>query len=138
MITIFLFGCAPQKDIIKQDVVADLSAIKEPVYITARGVGSPSFDLQKIQERRMSANRSSISAAVYQLISFLKGLRLENGQIVGSAMDADTKFKEVVENAVKELYEVVTQDFTTTETCSSTIRLDKNKLEDKLKVKFNE
>ena len=53
-------------------------------------------------------------------------------------MDADTKFKEVVENAVKELYEVVTQDFTTTETCGNTIRLDKNKLEDKLKVKFNE
>jgi hypothetical protein len=144
-----LFSCTSTQKVTQQVKLDENKKVlvKEPVYIVARGVGSPPPDLSKVHERRMSADRASISAAIYQLISFLKPMKIkivsqdENVHIIETTlekrMNEDASFKKLVEDTVRELIEVIKQEWHD-DTCITTIRIDKNKLEEKLKVKLYE
>lgn len=106
-------------------------------YITAIGIGAPAPDITNETQKKASSRNAAIVGAQYQLVSMLKGVKIQGGVTIEKAMETDSKIKATVDDSINGA-EIVKTEWTSDNGCVVTLRLDKEGLAKNLGVKFEE
>ena len=134
----FLAGCGGSKTI-KEGKVKDTIEEKQVSdrYITVIGIGAAAADITNETQKKASSRNAAVVAAQYQLVSMLKGVKIQGGVTIEKAVETDSKIKAIVDDSIVGA-EIVKSEWTSDGGCVITLRLDKEGLAQKLGVKFEE
>jgi hypothetical protein len=98
-------------------------------WIEAIGIGASDPALPTETQRKALARDAAIVKAQYELLSLVKGVRLEGGVTVSRAIETDSELAARV-NATLRGAEVLKSEFTEDHGCVVTLRLPRERLED--------
>jgi hypothetical protein len=104
-------------------------------YVIAMGIGAAPKDSTDATQRKASSRNAAIVAAQYDLVSRLKGVKIEGGVTIEKAMETDSKIKASVDAEIKGA-EVTKTEWTSDDGCIVTMKLDKEGLAKTLGVRF--
>ncbi len=104
-------------------------------YIEAIGIGASDPDLESDTQRKSLARDAAIVKAQYELLSMLKGVKLEGGITVERAMEEDSDLRTKVDDTIKGA-EILKSEFTADNGCVVTMRLPKSRLQEMMGVRF--
>lgn len=139
VVSLFLLaGCGGSK-YLKEGKVKD-TIDEKPVtdrYITAIGIGAPAPDITNETQKKASSRNAAVVAAQYQLVSMIKGVKIQGGVTIEKAIETDSKIKATVDDSIRGA-EIIKSEWTADGGCVVTLRLDKEGLAEKLGVKFEE
>lgn len=138
VVTAFLYGCGGSKYIKEGQLKETIE--EKPVsdrYITAIGIGAPAPDITNETQKKASSRNAAIVGAQYQLVSMLKGVKIQGGVTIEKAIETDSKIKATVDDSIKGS-EIIKTEWTSDGGCIVTLRLDKEGLANSLGVKFEE
>ena len=96
-------------------------------YVTAIGIGGAPADITESTRRKASSRNAAIVAAQYDLVSRLKGVKLEGGVTIERAMETDSKIKATVDAMIKGA-NVAKTEWTNDDGCVVTLQLNKKEL----------
>ena len=103
--------------------------------LEAIGIGASDPSLPTDTQRKALARDAAIVKAQYEMLSMVKGVRLEGGVTVDRALEKDStleaRLRETIAGA-----EIVKSEFTADNGCVVTIRLPKSRLERMMGVRF--
>lgn len=136
LVAVFFVGCGGSK-YLKEGKLKD-TIEEKPVtdrYITAIGIGAPAPDITNQTQKKASSRNAAIVAAQYQLVSMIKGVKIQGGVTIEKAVETDSKIKAIVDDSIKGA-EIVKTEWTSDDGCIVTLRLDKDGLANSLGVKF--
>jgi len=102
-------------------------------YLEAIGIGASDPALPTDTQRKALARDAAIVKAQYELLSMIKGVKLEGGVTVRRALEADSALEARVNDAISGA-EIRKSEFTADGGCVATIRLPKSALERALKA----
>ena len=100
-------------------------------FIEAIGIGASDPELKSNTQRMALARDAAIVKAQYELMSMIKGVRLEGGVTVERALEADSTLEARVSDVIKGA-EIHKSEFTEDNGCVVTLRLPKSALEKSL------
>lgn len=109
------------------DRVIDQNPVKGS-YIEAIGIGASDPDLDTDTQRMALARDAAIVKAQYELLSMIKGVRLEGGVTVSRALETDSTLAARVDDVIRGA-EIRKSEFTADNGCVVTLRLPKSALE---------
>lgn len=96
-------------------------------FYEAVGIGASDPDLPTVTQRKALARDAAIVKAQYELLSLVKGVRLEGGVTVSQAMEEDSDLSARVDDMIRGAA-VVKSEFTADGGCVATLRLPKSAL----------
>ncbi|MBI5239409.1 MAG: hypothetical protein HY926_02975 [Elusimicrobia bacterium] len=96
-------------------------------YFEAIGIGASDPTMPTETQRKALARDAAIVKAQYEMLSMLKGVRLEGGVTVDRALEVDSKLEARVMETIKGA-EIYKSEFTADNGCVVTLRLPKSKL----------
>ncbi len=114
------------------DAVIDQSPVRG-AYFEAIGIGASDPALPTDTQRKALARDAAIVKAQYELLSMIKGVRLDGGVTVRRALEADSALEARVADAIAGA-EIRKSEFTADGGCVVTLRLPKSALERALKA----
>jgi hypothetical protein len=126
-----LCGCGGNKSYVKKGEIQrtlDQEAFHKS-YIEAIGIGAADSKMANNTQRRATSRDAAIVQAQYEMLSVIKGLRLEGGVVVEKAMETDSKLTTRIDEAIKGA-EVVKTEWTNDDGCLVTLRLDKKRFQE--------
>ncbi|MDD5302532.1 MAG: hypothetical protein PHS14_05415 [Elusimicrobia bacterium] len=100
-------------------------------YLEAIGIGASDPALKSDTQRMSLARDAAIVKAQYELLSMIKGVRLEGGVTVERALETDSTLSARVSDVIRGA-EIHTSEFTADNGCVVTLRLPKSALEKSL------
>lgn len=98
-------------------------------YIFARGIGAADQKMDNKTQRMATSRNASIVNAQYNMLSVIKGVKLEGGITVEKAMETDSALSTKIDADIKGA-EVVRSEWTSDDGCVATLRLPKKRLKD--------
>lgn len=98
-------------------------------WIEAIGIGASDPSLPTETQRKALARDAAIVKAQYELLSLVKGVRLEGGVTVSRALETDSELAARVNDSLRGA-EVLKSEFTEDHGCVVTLRLPRARLED--------
>ena len=100
-------------------------------YMEAIGIGASDPTLKSDTQRMALARDAAIVKAQYELLSMVKGVRLEGGVTVERALETDSTLSARVNDVIRGA-EIHKSEFTADNGCVVTLRLPKSALEKSL------
>jgi len=97
-------------------------------YLEAIGIGASNPELKTNTQRMALARDAAIVKAQYELLSMIKGVRLEGGVSVERALESDSVLSARVNDTIRGA-EIHKSEFTADNGCVVTLRLPKSALE---------
>ncbi|MCX5784963.1 MAG: hypothetical protein NTX59_04695 [Elusimicrobia bacterium] len=130
---IVLFACAcrtaPDKAVIKEGEI-NREWIEEGVtakYVFARGMGAADQKLENKTQRMATSRNAAVVNAQYNMLSLVKGVKLEGGITVAKAIETDsvlaTKINDVIKGA-----QIVRSGWSNDDGCVVSLKLSKDAL----------
>ena len=125
------WGCAsvPDKAVIKEGEI-DREWVEEGVtskYVFARGIGAADQKLENKTQRMAVSRNAAVVNAQYNMLSLIKGVKLEGGVTVEKAIETDsilaTKINEVIKGA-----QIVRSGWSNDDGCVVSLKLSKDAL----------
>lgn len=104
-------------------------------YVEAIGIGASDPTLATDTQRKALARDAAIVKAQYELLSMVKGVRLEGGVTVSRALEKDSLLAARVNDAIMGA-EILKSEFTEDNGCVVTLRIPKARLERMMGVRF--
>lgn len=104
------------------------------VYETI-GIGAADPSLPTGTQRKSLSRDAAIVKAQYEMLSMIKGVRLEGGVTVDRAIETDSSLRTRVLDTIRGA-EVVKSEFTSDDGCVVTLRLPKSRLEEQAGLRF--
>ena len=104
-------------------------------YLETIGIGAADPALTTDTQRKALARDAAIVKAQYEMLSMVKGVRLEGGVTVQNALEKDSILTAKVMDLIKGA-EILKSEFTSDNGCVVTLRLSKDRLERLMGVKF--
>lgn len=118
----------------KVDMTIDQSPNQKD-YVEAIGIGASDPSVPTDTQRKALARDAAIVKAQYELLSMIKGVKLEGGITVSRAIEKDSELSARVNAAIRGA-EVVKSEFTADNGCVVTMRISKSRLERMMGVRF--
>ncbi len=100
-------------------------------YIEVIGIGASDPELKSDTQRMALARDAAIVKAQYELLTIVKGVKLEGGVTVERALEVDSKLAALVNDTIRGA-EIRKTEFTADNGCVVTLRLPKSALEKSL------
>lgn len=127
---VLLAGCAGKKEIVskKGEISREIEseAFKKD-FIESIGIGAADQTLENKTQRMATSRNAAIVMAQYEMLSMIKGLKLEGGITVEKAMETDSVIATKIDAEIKGA-EVVKTEWTNDDGCVVTLRLPKKRL----------
>jgi len=98
-------------------------------YIFARGIGAADQKMDNKTQRMATSRNASIVNAQYNMLSLVKGVKLEGGITVEKAMETDSVLATSIDATIKGA-QVVRSEWTADDGCVVVLRLGKKALKD--------
>ncbi|MCB4791017.1 MAG: hypothetical protein LHV68_03935 [Elusimicrobia bacterium] len=96
-------------------------------FIFATGIGAADQTMTSKTQKMATSRNAAIVGAQYNLLSLVKGVKLEGGITVEKAMETDSLLATKIDAEIKGA-EVVKSEWTADDGCVTTIRLPKTRL----------
>ena len=96
-------------------------------YFETIGIGASDPLLPTETQRRALSRDAAIVKAQYEMLSMIKGVRLEGGVTVDRALEVDSRLEARIMQTIKGAA-VIKSEFTKDNGCVVTLRLDKDKI----------
>ncbi len=128
-VMVLLAGCGGKKEIVKKGEISreiEQSAFQKD-YIEAIGIGAADQTLENKTQRMATSRNAAIVMAQYEMLSMIKGLKLEGGITVEKAMETDSVIATKIDAEIKGA-EIVKTEWTNDDGCVVTLRLPKRRL----------
>lgn len=103
--------------------------------ITAIGIAGAEQGLESVTQRRATSREAAIVAAQYQLVTMVKGVRLEGGVTIEKAMQTDSVIAATVDSEIVGAVPV-SSEWTDDDGCVVTLQLDLQGLAKKAGLKL--
>jgi hypothetical protein len=128
-VVFLLAGCAGKKEIVKKgEISRDIeSQAFQKDYIESIGIGAADQTLENKTQRMATSRNAAIVMAQYEMLSMIKGLKLEGGITVEKAMETDSVIATKIDAEIKGA-EIVRTQWTNDDGCVVTLRLPKKRL----------
>jgi hypothetical protein len=97
-------------------------------YLRVRGIGAAPDEITGQTKRRGFSRNAALVAARYQLLSVIKGVKLEGGVTISQLMEKDSLIREIANEVVAGGEEIQT-DWLTDDGCVVTLELRRDKVE---------
>ena len=128
------FGCAsnPNSGTVSKAGEIQREWVEEGItdnYIFARGIGAADQKLDNKTQRMATSRNASIVNAQYNMLSIIKGVKLEGGITVEKAMETDSVLATSIDATIKGA-QVVRSEWTADDGCVIILRLGKKALKD--------
>ena len=131
VLVIALFTCAcagaPDKGMVSKTGEVEKEWVEEGItrnYIFARGMGAADQALENKTQRMATSRNASIVNGQYNMLSFVKGVRLEGGITVEKAIETDSVLATKINSVIKGA-QVVRSEWTADDGCVVVMRLSK-------------
>ena len=98
-------------------------------YIFARGIGAADQSLENKTQKMATSRNAAIVNAQYNMLSIIKGVKLEGGITVEKAIETDSVLATSIDATIKGA-QVVRSEWTADDGCVIIIRLGKKSLKD--------
>ena len=98
-------------------------------YVFARGIGAADQKMENKTQKMATSRNAAIVNAQYNMLSVIKGVKLEGGINVSKAMETDSVLSAKVNDAIKGAI-VVRSEWTADDGCVVSLRLSKKALKD--------
>jgi hypothetical protein len=98
-------------------------------FIFARGIGAADQKMDNKTQRMATSRNASIVNAQYNMLSVIKGVKLEGGITVEKAMETDSILATSIDASIKGA-QVVRSEWTADDGCVVVLRLSKKALKD--------
>lgn len=126
---IMVSGCASVPRATDGGRVLDIwSKVSTRDFIRVRGIGATNPTARGLTARRGASRSAALVAARYQLLSVIKGVKLEGGVTVAQLMERDSLVREIADEVVAGGDEVKTE-WTSDDGCVVTLELRRSKVE---------
>jgi hypothetical protein len=132
-----LCGCAHKGTYVKDGQInrtIDEESVKKD-SIEAIGIGAADAALTNQTQRMATSREAAIVAAQNNLLTMIKGARIEGGVTVQKAVETDSKLQTTINEVIKGA-EIVRNEWTKDDGCVVTLRISKKRLESMMGVKF--
>lgn len=132
-----LWGCSHNKSYVKNGQIErtmDQEAVQKD-KIEAIGIGAADPSMSNQTQRMATSRDAAVVAAQNELLTMVKGTRLEGGITVQKALETDSKLQTSINEVIKGA-EVVKTEWTKDDGCLVTLRISKKRLESMMGVKF--
>lgn len=124
-----LISCATQTGMVEKGEIKRVitqEAVGED-YITAIGIGAADPTMDNKTQRMATSRNAAVVAAQYEMLTVIKGVKLEGGITVEKAMETDSLLATKVDAEIKGA-EIIKTEWTADDGCVITLRLPKNRL----------
>ena len=127
-------GCAsnPNKGTVSKAGEIQREWVEEGItdnYIFARGIGAADQKLENKTQKMATSRNAAIVGAQYNMLSIIKGVKLEGGITVEKAMETDSVLATSIDATIKGA-QVVRSEWTADDGCVVILRLGKKALKD--------
>lgn len=129
-------GCGPRRQLADKKVPDTIDhKIDRWGYLEAIGIGASDPALPSLTQRRALSRDAAIIKAQYELLSVVKGVKIEGGATIARAIEKDSDLRSRIDATIAGA-EVVKSEFTDDNGCVVTLRLPKKRLEGMMGVRF--
>jgi hypothetical protein len=104
-------------------------------YVEAIGIGAADPALTNQTQRLATSRNAAVVAAQHEMLSTIKGTRLQGGITVEKAIETDSKLQTTLDEVIKGA-EIVKSEWTKDDGCVVTIRIPKERLQRMMGVQF--
>lgn len=104
-------------------------------YIETIGIGAADQTMENTTQKKATSRNAAIVAAQYEMISIIKGIKIEGGITIEKAMETDSQITTIVNDSVKG-GQVIKTEWTSDDGCVVTLRINKKDLEEKIGKKL--
>jgi hypothetical protein len=127
-------GCAsnPDKGTVSKAGEIDREWVEQGItdhFIFSRGIGAADQKMDNKTQRMATSRNASIVNAQYNMLSVIKGVKLEGGITVEKAMETDSVLATSIDATIKGA-QVVRSEWTADDGCVVVLRLSKKALQD--------
>lgn len=131
---VVLYGCASsmEKGTVSKSGEIQREWVEEGVtenYVFARGIGAADQKLENKTQKMATSRNSAIVNAQYNMLSIVKGVKLEGGITVEKAIETDSVLATNIDAAIKGA-QVIRSEWTADDGCVIILRLSKAALKD--------
>jgi hypothetical protein len=131
---VLLYGCASMqnKGVVSKEGEIDREWVEEGVtksFVFSRGIGAADQALQNKTQKMATSRNSAIVNAQYNMLSIVKGVKLEGGITVEKAIETDSLLATNIDAMIKGA-QVVRSEWTSDDGCVVILRLSKKALKD--------
>src|SRR5579859_7344116 len=125
-----LWGCSHNKSYVKQGQIErtmDQDAVQKD-KIEAIGIGAADATMTNQTQRMATSRDAAIVGAQNELLTMIKGAKLEGGITVQKAIETDSKLQTSINEVIKGA-EIIKSEWTKDDGCVVTLRISKKRLE---------
>lgn len=131
---VFVYGCAssPDKGTVSKKGEIEREWVEQGItsnYIFARGIGAADQSLENKTQKMATSRNAAIVNAQYNMLSVVKGVKLEGGITVEKAIETDSLLATNIDAAIKGA-QVVRSEWTADDGCVVVLRLPKKALKE--------
>lgn len=131
-IVVLVSGCAssPDKGTVSKKGEIEREWVEQGItsnYIFARGIGAADQKLENKTQKMATSRNAAIVNAQYNMLSVIKGVKLEGGITVEKAIETDSLLATSIDAAIKGA-QVVRSEWTADDGCVVVLRLSKKAL----------
>lgn len=128
------YGCAssPGKGTVSKAGEIEREWVEEGItdnYIFARGIGAADQALENKTQKMATSRNAAVVNGQYNMLSIIKGVKLEGGITVEKAMETDSVLATSIDATIKGA-QVVRSEWTADDGCVIILRLGKKALKD--------
>lgn len=134
----FVAGCshAPESRVKQGDINRSMDEqMNGKDYVEAIGIGAADSSMTNQTQRLATSRNAAIVAAQNEMLTTIKGTRLQGGITVQKAMETDDKLQTTIDEVIKGA-EIVKTEWTKDDGCVVTIRIPKDRLQRMMGVQF--
>lgn len=133
-VAVVLGACAssPDKSVVNKSGEIEREWVEQGItdnYIFARGIGAADQTLDNKTQKMATSRNAAIVNAQYNMLSLIKGVKLEGGITVEKAMETDSMLATNIDATIKGA-QVVRSNWTADDGCVVVLRLGKKALKD--------
>ena len=104
-------------------------------FLEAIGIGAADSAMTNQTQRMATSRNAAVIAAQHEMLSTIKGTRLQGGITVEKAIETNSKLQTSIDEVIKG-GEIVKTEWTKDDGCVVTMRLDKERLQRMMGVQF--
>lgn len=124
-----LSGCKDDKRALSKGAIKDVwTQASDSEFLYTRGIGVAPEGARSQTHRRGLARNAALSSARYELLSIIKGLKMEGGLTIGALMQTKGEIREIANRVIAGAEEAQTE-FTLDDGCVVLLRLERSKVE---------
>lgn len=125
-------GSNPNKGTVSKDGEIEREWVEQGItknFVFARGIGAADQTLENKTQKMATSRNASIVNAQYNMLSVVKGVKLEGGITVEKAIETDSVLATSIDAVIKGA-QVVRSEWTSDDGCVVILRLSKKALKD--------